>query len=107
MPQDTKYNGWTNYETWLCNLHFDNFWQEEAQNYYDQAEADETFTKEERAALDLSEAIKESVTEIVDETKCAENGFVSDIINATLSAINYYEIAKGYIEGVDKEEAAA
>ena len=20
---DTKYNGWTNYETWLTNLHFD------------------------------------------------------------------------------------
>ena len=19
------YNGWTNYETWLCNLHFDNW----------------------------------------------------------------------------------
>ena len=22
---NTKYNGWTNYETWLCNLWFENF----------------------------------------------------------------------------------
>lgn len=89
-----EYNGWYNYETWLCNLHFDNVFDEAAQEIFDNAEADNTFSKSENATLTLSEYIKDYVEEA---TEIPENGFLADMVNAGLSEINYHEIAKHYV----------
>ena len=104
---DTKYNGWTNYETWNTNLHFDDSFTEEAQEFYDDAKADDTFTREENAAFALAKRIKETVEEITCEGMDSSRPFISDIINGFLSSVNYHEIAKHYIEECDKEESEA
>lgn len=99
-----KYNGWTNYETWLVNLWADNdqesyqFWREQSQAAYDNAEKDDTFTREERAALDLADELKEWYT------PPEVTGIWADMINAALSEVNWYEIAEHYIADCEKEE---
>ena len=93
-----EYNGWYNYETWLCKLHFDDVFAEEAQEIYDDAEPNDTFSKSETATLKLSEHIKDYVEEVTD---IPENGFLADMVNAGLSEINYHEIAKNYVSELE------
>lgn len=102
-----KYNGWTNYETWLVNLWMDNeegsqsYYSEKAQEVYDSAQADAPFTREERATLDLADMLKDEYAEAVPEV----TGLWADMINAALSEVDWHEIAEHYIENVEKEEA--
>lgn len=106
MSNDTKYNGWTNYETWLVNLWMDNeqgsseYWNECAQEAYDNADSDTSFTREERATLNLADTMKDEHEEAQPEV----TGLWADMMNAALSEVNWYEIAEHYIEEVDKEE---
>jgi hypothetical protein len=98
-----KYNGWTNYETWDTALWMgesDSYYNEIAQEAYNQAEADGTFTREERAAFDLEDRLKDDFEENAPELPA---GFYSDMLTAAMSEINWYEIAEHYIEDVDKE----
>lgn len=101
-----SYNGWTNYETWACKLWMDNdaglyrYWGGAAQDAYDGAEACGTFSREENAASDLAEKIKEEIEGGADQAE----GLYSDLLSAAISEINFHEIAASLIEDVDKEE---
>ncbi len=116
MSDDKKYNGWTNYETWAVKLWIDNeqgsveYWEEQAQDAYDKASADKSFTREERAALNLREILKdeydESEQNLLDNAKAGASIW-ADLLNAALSEVNWYEIAQSLIEEVEKEEVTA
>lgn len=105
--KEAKYNGWTNWETWVTNLHFDDVFTDRAQEIYGNAEADETFSREERAALDLADVIRETVGETTDFLEGGKNLFIADIIGGFLSAVNWYEMAKNYVDEVNREEQTA
>ena len=106
MSTEKGYNGWTNYETWNVALWLDNDeatcndWAYKAQEAYDAAEAERSFTREERAALDLSYTLKEEFEEATPEL----SGCFADLLRGALSEVNWHEIAEHYIENVDKEE---
>lgn len=97
----TDYNGWTNYETWNVNLWIENeegsyrYWREVTRECIDAAEADGTFTKEERAALDLMERLKDKITEGAPDLGAS---MYSDILGAALSDVNWMEIARSMID---------
>ena len=74
------YNGWTNYETWMINLHFDGCFEPNTS-------ADE---------------IKDTVQMIVEE-QSNDSPLINDIINSCLDEVNWDEIASHYQE---EEEAA-
>lgn len=105
--QHTNYNGWTNYETWNAALWLGNeegssrYCDELAQEAYDQAEADKTFTRLEQAAFALAERLK-SLFE--DNEELPESGWMADAINTYLSEVNWHEIAETYLENVEQEE---
>lgn len=107
MATDTKYNGWTNYETWNIALWFDNdsseYWAERANEFYNDADATDNFTKEEQATFALADAMSEEVN----ENTPTVTGMYADLLNASLSSVNWHEIAEHFIENVDKEEDAA
>lgn len=98
-----KYNGWTNYETWLVKLWIDNdqgsqsYWIEEAERAYNNAETGDTFTKSEQAALDLDDILKSWHEEIAEQSG-VPTGFVADLFNAAMSEVNWHEIAASLIE---------
>ena len=105
MATKKEYNGWYNYETWLVKLWIDNeegssrYWDETAQEVYDESEAETSFTREERATLDLSDRLKNEF----DEAQPELPGFWADLLNAAMSEVNWYEIAEHYIADVEKE----
>ncbi len=104
-----EYNGWHNYETWLVKLWMDNdegsdsYWREQAEEVWKAAEADPTFTREERATLDLADVLKE----YHDEAQPELQGFWADLLNAAMSEVNWYEIAEHMIADLDKDQETA
>jgi hypothetical protein len=88
-----EYNGHYNYETWLVSLHIDNeqHYEREVQHLANNA----------RNQYELAKDIKSFVEEnmIKDENgKDITNCFLNDLINATLSEVNWQELAEGYIQ---------
>lgn len=104
---DTRYNGWTNYETWNIALWLDNdagsyeYWRERAQSAYDDAEAHDGLTREEIAALELADALR---AEIEEGNPVQDASLYSDLLNAAISSANFYEIAAHWVEEVEKDE---
>ena len=110
MSEDTRYNGWTNYETWLVNLWYGGSFDQDALDILNDAEPlCEDGDVKDAAIYDLEGYIKgiieDQASELVDVS-----GFFSDILGAALNRVNYREIAEAYIDDIydewekDKEE---
>ena len=110
----TKYNGWSNYETWNFKLWLDN--DETVHNYiideikkikaigYD-AEAYEvsnflrSYIDDNMPNLNVSTLSQSKYGSI-----CDKQGFYQDILNAGLREINTYEVAESYLEDLKEDE---
>lgn len=102
----TKYNGWTNWETWATNLHFDDCFNDDARAAWDDAEGNKTFTRAENAAFILEAAIKCAVEDHCEgDDTIKRNLFISEIISGFISTVNFHEIAKHYIVELEIEAA--
>jgi hypothetical protein len=105
-----EYNGWTNYETWCLKLWIDNeegssrYWDDTAQEVYNEAQADGTFTRDERATLDLSDRLKSEFEEAQPDLGAS---MWADLLNAAMSEVNWHEIAEHYVADIDKESEEA
>jgi len=108
-----RYNGWTNYETWLVNLWIGNergsyeYWREESQSVWNEATPGEYDwqTREQQATYALSKHLEEELDEnMPEEIREALGGFYSDLLNAALSEVNWEEIAEHMIADVDKTQ---
>ena len=101
MTTDEKYNGWTNWETWNTNLWMTNEegWYHEARDivarYVIEADEEDATPR----SVDAYAASK-ALEDWWDETAGPENrsGPVADAWNATLSEVNWEEIAEGLAE---------
>jgi hypothetical protein len=110
---DTRYNGWTNYETWVVNLWMDNeegthdYWLEVAEDvYHNEAEEQKHFSKMEDAVCILADRLKDDH----EDRKCniLENAELTssvwaDLLGATLSEVNWNEIAEHLLENIEVE----
>ena len=90
---NTKYNGWTNYETWLCNLWFENF------EFTDLDMFDGCEDKDDILRV-IKNYIKDYVEEVVEESRGNASGFINDLISSALGEIDYYDIAEHYVDDV-------
>jgi hypothetical protein len=91
------YNGWTNYETWLVNL-----WLGEDFRIYAEEQPDSFACDQYK----LSQALKDYTEETVQmDTGSVEGGLTVDLLNAALSAVNWYEIAGHYVRAEAEEDA--
>lgn len=85
---DNTYNGWTNRETWMVNLHWGDYW---ASRVEDGEEID-------------GDTMRGDVGEFIDEALHSmpegQRLFISDWIS--LSDVNWFELERHYqIEGVE------
>lgn len=87
-----EYNGWTNYETWLVKLWMDN--EAGSQDYWLETAADHLKVDGEDARRSLADRLKEEHEDALPEV----SGFVSDLLNAALSEVNWWEIAESLLE---------
>jgi hypothetical protein len=95
-----EHNGWYNYETWVVNLWMDNergshdYWRERAREALDE-------TQPERAKCVLADELKEQHEEALPELE----GFAADLLNASMSEVNWYEIAEHLVDELVEEAA--
>lgn len=106
--REKEYNGWTNYETWLVKLWLDN---EESTYKFVRA-----LTEIHKTPNELADALKEYVEENIPSlstlstveaaTKAhpvPDSGMYSDLLNAALSEVNWFEIAEAYVADFKEE----
>ena len=108
MADDKRHNGWTNYETWIVALWIDNDQtsynrrHEMSQKAWDDAEITRGYasqTREDSAKYLLSEALK---AWIENASPLQRTTVYTDLLNAALGEVNWYEIADTFLEDVDK-----
>ena len=104
-----RYNGWTNYETWLVNLWMDNeqgsqdYYRERAREFYEQAADEMMVTRSQRAWISLADWLKEHH----EENRPELPGVYGDLLGGALSSVNWDEIARHYIDAIVEEESNA
>ena len=108
----TRYNGWSNYETWNFKLWLDN--DQDVHNYIIgeikkiKASPDNGQNVTFETANFLRSYIDDNMPNLNISTRSQsvhglmadKNGFYSDILNAALRDINTYEIAESYLEDI-------
>ena len=99
MPNPNKYNGWTNYETWLCNLWFDNFEFTDILDMFDGVEDKDDIR------IRIEDYIKEYVEEFVESYLAPgdTHGFIHDMLNSSIQEIDFRDIAEHYVDDVSSE----
>src|SRR5437870_5544018 len=104
---ESTYNGWRNYETWLTNLWLSNdqgtyeYWRDLARESWQHAEDTDILTRGQVARSGLAARLKD---EIEESSPCPEAGLYSDLLNAALSEIDWYEVAEAFLEDIADEE---
>lgn len=99
MSEDKKYNGYTNYETWLCALWLDN---DQGSNEMISEKANELVNSMDdphdegeyyKALREMSDYLEMLVEEMHECSDMPNTGMFADFLNAALKEIDYRDIA--------------
>lgn len=100
---DIKYNGWNNYQTWLCKLWMDNDQGlHELQNEWASTALDDSDNDKEDARSKLADMIEAFWDELAEEKK--QSGFFADLMNHGLGMVDWYEIAENILHDFEENK---
>lgn len=87
--QDSTYQGWRNYQTWCCALWLscDAGFDCDVHDYIESLDDDNT-------VIELADYIESFVESLTPDLGAS---MFSDLLNAALEEIDYYEIAENYL----------
>ena len=94
-PMMAEYNGWPNYETWLMNLWYGDYFY----SYVSEGIADGWIDLEtSRDANELGYMLEVHVEELLlSEGQLPSSGFVADLFSSAMQSINWYSIGDSLI----------
>jgi hypothetical protein len=103
---------WSNYETWTVNLWINDtkssqdYWREQAGNHWQVALSSQDVkdgkgTPQEIAGQKLSEQLKEEISE---GAPLKQSGLYTELLNAAISEVDWYEIAEDLLLDARKRE---
>ena len=98
-PMMAEYNGWPNYETWLMNLWYGDYFY----SYVSEGIADGWIDLEtSRDANELGYMLEVHVGELLlSEGQVPRNGFVTDLFDSAMQNINWYSIGESLISELE------
>lgn len=82
-----KYNGWTNRETWVVNLHLGEMLQEDTQEFYDEREGD-------IQVWELADRLESFVEILFEEELDNLSLFLKDLLY--LDSVDWMDLAEHY-----------
>lgn len=95
------YNGWTNYETWVCNLWLDN----DGSSEYIADLAVTAMVDHDNDRDGATSYLADSIESMVaDAAPNLPNSMFSDMLSAAISEIDFREIAEHYIADLDDQD---
>ena len=96
----SKYNGWTNYETWNFNLWITN----EEEDYNHALELAEDSENPYELSKKLEGWAEDMANDVLTSYEYA-HGFITDMVNSSIKTVNFYEVAEHlWDEAHDEEE---
>jgi hypothetical protein len=111
MSEDTTYNGWKNYETWAVGLYLDGNYDGPG-TYYETIERVRSAepTEESGRRYLVADILRDWVEENVqphsyddDHPNPQLHPLVSDLLGASLSSVDWYELADVWIVNVAEQ----
>lgn len=91
------YNGWANYETWCVSMWLSN----DQVTYADTRDMASASVADEGSIYELADALKAYVEELPETVAVTETAsFVSDLLGAALSEVNWTEIAESLVSEI-------
>lgn len=94
MAESQGYNGWTNYETWAVAL-----WIHNDEAEYETTRAMARAYADRTAENEYADWLEAFVEETMPDLGAS---LWADLLNASFSEVDWYEIAKNYIEEVQE-----
>ena len=105
---DTKYNGWTNYETWNAALWIDSyestscFWRARAEQIAEAPTYENEFmTRPQRVRHELADELQDCFERAAMDWMRDQASFFADIFNKAVARVEWLEIAKRLLEEVE------
>jgi len=108
METNERYNGWSNYPTWVVNLWASNdegayrYWIEQTREAWDTSEASRHLTRSQEAVRRLEGLIRDQHEEqAADALETAS--VYADLMSWSLQSVNWEEIAEHWLEDTIEE----
>ena len=95
----SKYNGWTNFETWNFNLWITN----NEGDYRHALQLTEDSINKYELSKDLEEWAEDMADDVLRSYEYA-HGFIKDMVNTSIKEVNFYEVAEHLWDEVHNEE---
>ena len=100
---DTTYNGWTNYETWAVGMYLDGNYTGEGTYLY-VVEQVRSWIDDGRQRWSIADGLEAFVRDDLaydeDSEGFTPNPLASDLLGASLSSVNWYELADAWIDNL-------